>query len=74
MEFNESQLLKPSIEFITQKRIEAEKNKDKDGKALYKLMNSAVYGKAMENLKNRINVKLVNKRKRLFKIYIKTML
>ena len=30
---------------LTQKRIEAERNGDKDGKALYKLMNNALYGK-----------------------------
>ena len=30
-----SQWLKPYAEFNTQKRIEAEKNWDKDGKALY---------------------------------------
>ena len=29
----------------TQKRIEAEKNGDKNGKELHKLMNNAVYGK-----------------------------
>ena len=60
LEFNQSQWLKPYIEFNTQKRIEAEKNNDKDGKVLCKLMNNAIYGKTMENLKNRIDVKLVN--------------
>ena len=45
------------------KRIEAEKNGDKDGKALFKLMNNAVYSKTMENLKNRIDVKLVSSKK-----------
>ena len=47
----------------TNKKIEAEKNGDKDGKALHKLVNNAVYGKRMENSRNRINVKLVNNKK-----------
>ena len=50
-EFNQSQWLKQYVEFNTQKRIEAEKNGDKDGKALYKLMNNAVYGKKNRKLK-----------------------
>ena len=49
--------------FNTQKIIEAEKNKDKDGKALYKLMNNAIYRKTIGNLRNRIDVKLVNNEK-----------
>ena len=47
----------------TQKRLEAEINGHKDGKAFNILMNNAVYGKAMKNLRNRINVKLVNNEK-----------
>ena len=50
LEFNQSQCLTTHIEFSRQKMIEAEKNNDKDGKALYKLMNNAIYGKTMENL------------------------
>ena len=59
LEFNQSQWLKPYIEFNTQRRIEAEKNGDKDGK----LMKNAVYGKRIENLRNRIDIKLVNNKK-----------
>ena len=39
---------------------------DKDGKAVYRLMSSAIYGKTIENSSNTINVKLVNNVKRLF--------
>ena len=72
LEFNQSQWLKPYIEFNTQQRIEVEKNNDKDGKALYKLMNNEIYRKTMENVRNRIDVKPRKQRKRLFKMYIKT--
>ena len=63
LEFNQSQRLRRYVEFNTQKRIEAERNGDKDGKALYKLMNNTVYGKTIENLRKRIDVKLVNNNK-----------
>ena len=45
------------------KTTEAGKNGDKDGKALYKLMNNVVYGKKMKKTINRIDVKLVSNTK-----------
>ena len=42
LEFNQSQWVKQYIEFNAQKTIEAEKNGEKDRKALYKLMNNTV--------------------------------
>ena len=53
-------MVKTYIKFNTHKRIEAGKNRGKDGKALYKLMNNVLYGKKMEKLRNRIDVKVVN--------------
>ena len=50
LEFNQSQKLKQYVEFKTEEKIEAEKNGDKGGKALYKLMNYAVHRKTMKNL------------------------
>ena len=71
LDFNQLQCSKLYVEFNTQKRIEAEKNNGKDGKALYKLMNNAIYGKTMENIRNRINVKLVNNKKDYSKCTLK---
>ena len=70
----QSQWLKPYTEFNSKKGIKAEKNNDKVGKILYKLMSNAIYGNTMENVRNRIDVKLVNNKKRLFKMYMKIKL
>ena len=71
LESNQSQCLKLFVELNTQK-VKAEKHGDNAGKVLYKLMNNAVYGKIIENLRNRIDVRLVSKKKdQLFKMEIK---
>ena len=62
LEFNQSQWLKPYVELNVQK-IEAEEYGGQDEKVFYKLMNNAVYGATMENLKNRIDITLVSNRK-----------
>ena len=56
-------MIKPYIDFNKQKIKKPEKNGHEDKKALYKLLNSAIYGKKMENFRNRINPKLVNSEK-----------
>ena len=63
LEFNQSQWVNNMLNSIHKKRIEAEKNGSKDGKELYKLMNNAVYGKIMKNLRNVINTNLVRNKK-----------
>ena len=43
--------------------MEVGKDGEKDGKSLYKLMKNAVYGKKVENLRNKIHVKPVSNKK-----------
>ena len=50
--------MKEYIDFNTEKRMNAANNFEK---GFLKLMINSVYGKTMENLWKRINVKLVNK-------------
>ena len=47
----------------TRKKEQKQKNDDKDGKVLHKLVNNAEYEKTMENLRNRIDLKLVSNKK-----------
>ena len=49
-----------TICWIQRRKIEVKKYGDKDGKALHRLMNNAVHGKTMENLRNRIDVRLMS--------------
>ena len=51
---------KPYVEFNPQKLTEAKRNGDKDEKALSKLIYNVVYAKTMENLRNKIDVRLVS--------------
>ena len=48
---------------IQKKKIKAEKIGSKDGKALYKLINIAVYGKSMESIRNIFDAKFVISKK-----------
>ena len=56
--------MKKYIDFNTEKRMNAANDFEKD---FFKLMINSVYGKAMENLQKRINVRLVNNAKDFLK-------
>ena len=53
--FNEEAWLKPYIELNTQLRTKATNDFEKD---FFKLMNNSVFGKTIENIRNRVDVRL----------------
>jgi len=62
--FSENAWVKPYIELNTNLRSKAQNEFEKD---FFKLMNNSVFEKTMENIRNRVNIRLVNNQKSLKK-------
>ena len=68
IKFEESQSLEKYIALNTELRTSAKNDFEKD---FFKLMHNSVFGKTMENIRNRVDIKLVNDKKQAEKLSAK---